>query len=192
MPKISAPTVAEHRALQRAALVRAGEEVLEEGGLAGFSAGAVAERAGMARSSFYDYFSTKDDLLVAIAIKAIERWGAAIEKALREVPPGPEQLEAFVKATMTMTADRKHAIAGLIRDAELSPSHMEDLMTLHEALLKPATDVLEHVGVEASRSRVALMQGVLDAGMKLVMYGQDPDQVSADVYRVLTHGVLGA
>src|SRR5690606_22874513 len=98
MPKISAPTVAEHRALQRAALVRAGEEVLEEGGLAGFSAGAVAERAGMARSSFYDYFSTKDDLLVAIAIKAIERWGAAIEKALREVPPGPEQLEAFVKA----------------------------------------------------------------------------------------------
>ena len=54
MPKISAPTVAEHRAMQRAALVRAGEEVLLAAGLAGVTPRSVCERAGMSRSSFYD------------------------------------------------------------------------------------------------------------------------------------------
>ena len=47
--------------------------------------GAVCERAGLGRSSFYAYFPTKDDLLVAIAIDAMARWDADIEKALEGV-----------------------------------------------------------------------------------------------------------
>src|SRR5690606_28408530 len=82
MPKISAPTVAEHRAAQRAALVQAGEAVLIESGLGAVRPGAVCERAGLSRSSFYDYFSTRDDLLVAIAIDAMERWDTEVEQAL--------------------------------------------------------------------------------------------------------------
>src|SRR5690606_41753595 len=84
MPKISAPTVAEHRVAQRAALLSAGESVLLESGLAGVSPRTVCERAGLARSSFYDYFATRDDLLVAIAIAAIERWDAEIEVVLSD------------------------------------------------------------------------------------------------------------
>lgn len=109
MPRITAPTVAEHRALQRAALLQAGEEVLVTGGLAAFSPTSVSERAGMARSSFYDYFPSKDDLLVAIAIDAMERWDAEIARALAGVEPGRAELRALVDATMRMTAEGKHA-----------------------------------------------------------------------------------
>lgn len=192
MPKISAATVAEHRAAQRSSLVRAGEDILSDAGLAGFSPGTVAERAGLARSSFYDYFATKDDLLVAIAINAMERWDAAMEAALRGVTPGAEQLRALVDATMSMTADRKHSIAGVIRDADLSPSRMEDLMALHDAVLRPVARVLEDLDTPASASPsvVALVHGVLGAGMQLVAHGVDHKHVAADVYQLLTRGVL--
>ena len=142
MPRITAPTVAEHRALQRAALLRAGEEVLAAGGLTAFSPTSVSERAGMARSSFYDYFPSKDDLLVAIAIDAMERWDAEIEEALAGVEPGYAELRALVDATMRMTAEGKHAIAGIVREADLSPTRVDDLMVLHDALLRPVTRVL--------------------------------------------------
>ncbi|MCR2812566.1 TetR/AcrR family transcriptional regulator [Microbacterium sp. zg.Y1090] len=192
MPKITAPTVAEHRASQRAALVRAGEALLQEAGLAGVTPGSVSERAGMSRSSFYDYFPSKDDLLVAIAIDAIERWDADIERTLDGVDRGLPELRAFVDATMRMTADGRHAIAGALRDAKLSPSRFEDLMTLHDALMRPLTRVLADLGLSASRSTVALVQGVLGAGVQLVSHGVDPQVAADDVYGLLTRGIITA
>ena len=93
----TALTVAEHRAAQRAALLRAGEAPLLEAGVAGTNARAVCERAGLSRSSFYDYFATKDDLLVAIAIPidAIERWDREIGEALADTEPGLAELRRF-------------------------------------------------------------------------------------------------
>jgi AcrR family transcriptional regulator len=190
MPKISAPTVAEHRAMQRAALVRAGEEVLLAAGLAGVTPRSVCERAGMSRSSFYDYFATKDDLLVAIAIDAIERWDAEIEDALAGIEPGLPQLRAFVDATMAMTAEGKHALAGVLREADLSPSRLEDLMTLHDALLRPVLRVLGDVGVSEPQRAAVLVEGVLGAGIRLVSHGTDHRVVADDVYRMLTEGLV--
>ncbi len=189
MPKISAPTVAEHRATQRAALIRAGEAVLLESGLAGVIPGAVCERAGMSRSSFYDYFATKDDLLVAIAIDAIERWDAEIEHALSTVEPGLAQLRRLVDATMAMTAEGKHEIAGALREADLNPSRYEDLMVLHDALLRPLVRIVADLGLATSRSAATLAQGVLGAGVQLVSHGMDHRAVADDVFRLLSRGL---
>lgn len=191
MPKITAPTVGEHRAAQRAALLAAGEAVIAESGLAGFTPRSVCERAGMSRSSFYDYFPSKDDLLVAMAIAAIESWDAEMEEILAPVEPGLAELRAYVEATMSMTADGKHTLASVLREADLSPSRMDDLMSLHDALLKPVARVLAHLDVDASPQAVMLVQGVLGAGVQLVSHGADPQAVADDVTRLLTRGLLG-
>jgi len=189
MPKISAPTVAEHRANQRGALVRAGEEILLADGIPAVTPRSVSERAGMSRSSFYDYFPTKDDLLVAIAIDAIERWDAEIEAALEGVEPGLPRLRAFVEKTMEMTADGKHEIAGVLREAQLSPSRYDDVMALHDALMRPLMHVVEELGVAEPRVAATLAEGVLGAGVRMVSHGLDHARVADDVYRMLTGGL---
>lgn len=189
MPKISAPTVAEHRATRHAALLRAGEAALLEAGLSGVTPRSVCERAGLARSSFYDYFATKDDLLVAIATDAMERWDAEVEHALADCEPGLPELRRFVEATMEMTAAGKHAIASTLRDANLSPSRFDDLMALHDALLRPVVRVLTDIGAPTDGSTTMLVQGVLGAGIQLVSHGMDPKSVANDVYRLLTNGI---
>ncbi|GGI44970.1 AcrR family transcriptional regulator [Agromyces flavus] len=191
MPKISAPTVAEHRAAQRAALVEAGGRILVEDGMAGITARTVTERAGLARSSFYDYFPSKDDLLVAIAIDVFAAWDAEIEQALAEVEAGLPKLRALVDATMAMTADGRHDLAGALREADLHPSRYEDLMVMHDALLRPLVQVLADAGEAEPERSAMLVQGVLGAGIQLVTHGVDHRQVAADVYRVLTQGVFG-
>lgn len=191
MPRITAPTVAEHRAAQRSALVQAGEAVLRDAGLSGVTPRSVCERAGLSRSSFYDYFPSKDDLLVAIAIDAMERWDLEIEQALSGVEPGLPQLRALVDATMAMTADGKHEIAGALREANLSPTRFDDLMALHDALLRPVIDVLSHVGVPDPTQTAMLIQGLLGAGVQLVTHGRDHRTVAEDVCRLLERGIVG-
>lgn len=188
MPRISAPTVAEHRAAQRAALLRAGEAVLLEASVAGVTPRSVCERAGLARSSFYDYFASKDDLLVAIAIDAIERWDAELELALAATEPGTARLRSYVERTMAMTAEGRHAIAGALRDAPLSPSHRDDLMALHDAMLRPLATVLDEQGLN-TRTTTALVHGLLGTGMELVDQGVDPAEVSRQIMRMLSGGI---
>lgn len=188
MPRISAPTVAEHRAAQRAALLRAGEAVLLEASVAGVTPRSVCERAGLARSSFYDYFASKDDLLVAIAIDAIERWDAELEVALAATEPGAARLRSYVERTMAMTAEGRHAIAGALRDAPLSPSHRDDLMALHDAMLRPLATVLDELGLDTPTT-TALVHGLLGTGMELVDHGVDPAEVSRQIMRMLSGGI---
>ncbi|QEV99453.1 TetR/AcrR family transcriptional regulator [Microbacterium caowuchunii] len=190
MPKITAPTVAEHRVAQRAALVQAAESVLRESGLAGINPRVVCERAGMARSSFYDYFPSKDDLLVAVAIEAFERWDREIEEALEGIETPEGRLEALVEATMRMTADGEHDIAAPLRQAELSPTRFEDLMVLHDALLRPMNQAITDLGVPDPDRAAMLANGLLGSGVQLVQHGVDPHTVARDVYRMLTRGLL--
>lgn len=181
--------MAEHRASRRAALIRSGEALLLEQGLGGTNPRSVCERAGLTRSSFYDYFATKDDLLVAIAIDAIERWDDEIEQTLAGTQPGLPELRRFIEATMAMTAEGKHEIAGLLREADLSPSRYEDVMALHDALLRPVLRVLAHLGVANPERTAMLVHGLLGSGVLLVTHGSDHRAVAEDVYRLLTKGL---
>ena len=65
MPQIDAPTVAEHRAQQREALLDAAEAILLDAGHGALTFRALGERTGLARNSIYRYFGSRDDLIAA-------------------------------------------------------------------------------------------------------------------------------
>lgn len=190
MPKITEPTVAEHRTARHADLISAGESVLRSKGLNGVTPRAVCEAAGLARTTFYDYFGTRDDLLVAIAIVAIERWNADVNKVLSQVENGLPALHAFIHTTMSLTAQGEHDVAAALREADLSPSRMEDLMTFHDTMFGPLTTILADITVASPRHASFLIQGLLNAGVALVIHGSDPKVVAEDVYRMVTSGLL--
>lgn len=171
-------------------MVRAGEELLLESGLEGVTPGSVAARTGLTRPSFYDYFPSRDDLLVAIAITAMEEWSAEMESALADVEPGAEELRRFVDATMAMTADGRHAIADVLRDVKLSPSRFDDLMALHDVLMRPVQRVLSSLGVPPAPSTIALVHSVLGTGIDLIGHGLDHREVADEVHQLLTRGLF--
>lgn len=188
MPKISAPTVAEHRVAQRAALLAATEQLLVEVGLAGVTPRSIAERAGLARSSFYEYFGSRDDILAAVAIAAFDRWAAEIDEVLAGVPES-DRMHAYVEAVMRMTADGKHSIAAILQQADISPSKYDDIMALHTTLLRPINTLLRESGIADADAHAALIQGLLNAGVQLVTHGVDPDAATAMIAELLAKGL---
>lgn len=190
MPKISEPTIREHRESVRAALLASASGIVATDGVAAVNPGSVTARAGLARSTFYKYFATRDDVLAALAVQAMREWDADLRAVMAPVEPGLPRLRALVAATMTMTADGRHDLAAALRDEPLNPSHQEDLMAIHDALFAPVVDVLEEVGVAQARRMSYLVQGVLGSGVQLVMHGVDPDEVTDDVFQMIAHGLI--
>jgi AcrR family transcriptional regulator len=189
MPKISAPTVAEHRESQRRALLEAAEGIIRESGVAAVNPRTVGERAGLARSSFYEYFPSRDDLLAAVAVQAFDAWAAEVDAAVAAVPPGRARIHAYVDATLRMTADGKHGLATGLRDADLSPTSYDAIMAMHDSLAGPLRSLLEELGMPDPARQAALVQGMITAGVQLVSHGSDPAEIARAIDAILEDGL---
>src|SRR5687767_12356556 len=111
MPKISAATVAEHRARQRDALLSAARELLLQGGYPALSFAALAARTGLARPTVYSYFGSKDDIVVALCENELPLVATDIERAVARARTPRDRLAAFVRAQLRAAQDRRYPIA---------------------------------------------------------------------------------
>ncbi len=189
MPKISAPTVAEHRSAQHAALLAAAEEILLEDGVDAVTPAAVTKRAGLARSTFYEYFPSKDDLLVALARVAFHEWRDELDAAMSVIPSGPERLRAYVTMSLRLSADGRHGLATALRGVPLSPRSHDDIAELHESLNGPLRSALAGLIAADDRYAAHLIHGAIGAAMNLVTAGRPVDEVSERTVAMLLDGL---
>ena len=78
------------------AIVEAAARVFAEGGYAGGSTNRIAEQAGVAIGSLYEYFPNKASILVAVAERHLERMTADVEAMLADSEAGAPSLSAWV------------------------------------------------------------------------------------------------
>lgn len=138
MPKIDAPTVAEHRTAKRAELLDAARILLQEDA-ASFTMSRVAERAGLTRTSVYSYFASIDDLVDALVVDVFPRWSAFIGERMDAAGGPAAKIRAYVDANLELVARGDHslmrALGGLLDPdrqtsaAELFRSELETRLT---------------------------------------------------------------
>lgn len=158
MPRIDAPTVAEHHARQRRALLDAAHALLAETGEAP-SMAAVARRAGLARSSVYQYFGSPQELLQAVVGDVFPSWASQVERRVAEAGGPGERVWAYVEANLDLFASSEQAVAvALSRVVE--PSVLQGPMQeFHAQLQVPLRAALTELG----EPDVAAMAETIDA-----------------------------
>jgi AcrR family transcriptional regulator len=114
VPRIRAATLAEHHAQQRRALLDAARALLAETAQKP-SMGAVARRAGLARTSVYQYFASADELLAALVAEIFPDWLRRV-LARVELATGPgERVWAYVEANIDLFASSERTVARALR-----------------------------------------------------------------------------
>ncbi len=145
MPRIQAPTVAEHRARQRRAILDAALAHLAEKGQAP-SLADVGAKTGLARSSVYEYFSSRDDLLAEVIADVFPAWATRITEAVTAAPTPGQQVWAYVKANMELFAGSEQAVARALTNV-VDPAVLATPMAqFHQSLQKPLLAALRAHG----------------------------------------------
>lgn len=185
MPKIQAPTVVEHRAAQRAALLDAARSLLAEGATEAPGLADVAQRAGLARSSVYSYFSSREDLLDALVADTFPRWSGYVHQRMaRQSTPGGKVL-AYVDANVHLVARGDHALAMALSSIVRSDALASSTQLLHDELRTPLVTALREHGSTDPERTAELVQALVFTVSRMV-----EDGVAERRARGLAHELL--
>jgi AcrR family transcriptional regulator len=173
VPRIVAATVAEHRRIQRKAILDAARDLLAETGQAP-SLAAVGRRAGLARSSIYEYVRSREDLLAAVVAEVFPEWARHIAAAMDAAPTPGARVWAYIESNVAFFAGSEQAVAralGSVVDPAILRGPMQEF---HTALQEPLRRALRELG-EAEPEMVAdLVDALVLSATKEIRARQGP------------------
>lgn len=176
MPRIAAPTVAEHHARRQADLVEAAVRLMAREGVAAVTPAAVASAAGLARSSVYQYYPSTGALIGAAVIETFHRALAVITAAVDAQPEPADRVSAYVVASIDAAASG-HLPTAAFPAGDLPQECREGIVRLHGELLEPLVSAIAALGVHDPSGTAALVQGVVRAAAGRVERGEPVESV---------------
>ncbi|MFD8271898.1 TetR/AcrR family transcriptional regulator [Streptomyces flaveolus] len=163
--------MAEHRSMQRAALLDAARSLLSDGGTEALTFPALAERTGLARSSVYEYFRSRAAVVEELCAVDFPVWAAEVEAAMEREATPEGRVEAYVRRQLDLVGDRRHRAVVAISASELDAGAREKIRAAHGGLVAMIVEALGETGHEQPRLAAMLLQGVVDAAVRRIELG---------------------
>ena len=184
MPRINAATVAEHRAARERALLDAAHAILLETGEPPRLSEAAA-RAGLARTSVYQYFGSQLALLKAMMQDIYPRWTERIRAAMAAAPTEADRILAYAVANVELVDEGAHAVGSALAALEPDVALDEEAVRMHREVQEPLIAALTAVGVDAPEDVAGLINAVVHGATLLLDTGQGLDAAVAPLTAVL-------
>jgi AcrR family transcriptional regulator len=146
------------------AVLKAAAQVFSRRGYAGATTNHIAEQAGVSIGSLYEYFPSKDSLLVALLEPHMREGEAVLARAAAEVGSRPTSLDAAIRRLVQAmvelhTRDRNlHRV--LFEEAPL-PRHLRALLDDLEARMTDRIEAMIHVMPEVQVPNPALAAAIV-------------------------------
>ncbi|MBD8063369.1 TetR/AcrR family transcriptional regulator [Oceanitalea stevensii] len=184
MPRITEATVAEHRAARERALLDAAHTILLETGEPP-SLSDVATRAGLARTSAYQYFGSKRELLHAMVKDIYPRWTERIREAMAAAPTDADRILAYAVANIDLVVEGAHAVGSALAALDPGEALDEQAARMHREIQEPLISALDALGVDAPDDVAGLINAVVHGATLLLETGQGRDAAVARLVAVL-------
>lgn len=160
MPRIQAPSVAEHHARQRRALLDAARTLLAETGRAP-SMAAVGRRAGLARTSVYQYFPSAEQLLAAVVADVFPQWAGQVLARVAQAPTPATRVWAYVTAIVGLFTSPEQAVARTLARV-VEPRILRGPMeAFHAQLRVPLRQALADLGEPEPEAMAQLIDSII-------------------------------
>ena len=192
MPRITAPTVAEHRDQRRADLVAAGQELFVTEGPDAVTMTAVATRAGLSRTAVYEYFTSTDELVAVVLGEQMVLWQEVLRQRLHATSPETGDLDTvriYVEVAVGLVADGHHSLLVLLTMHTLAEDVRHRLSAAHAAVAAPLGEALAQICIRDVDQATSYVHAAIEAAARRITAGQDAHAEIAAVAAFTVAGV---
>lgn len=165
-PKINTETTRQQREWRREQLLSVALQLALESSPQEISMTELARRAGLSRTSVYEYFSSTSDLITQVLIQELEEYRRLLNEAvLREMEP-EAKVRAWIEASLAYITSGDHLLARGMGAISSNPESIALFRRKHQALLAPLEEVFFSLGVTDTKRALTLTQAIVDIAAK--------------------------
>jgi AcrR family transcriptional regulator len=173
-----------HHGELRAALVDAAIELIAEHGVRGFSLAEASRRVGVTVAAPYRHFADRDELLAAVAVRALEVFAELMAADATNTEAPAPRLAAMTRAYVRFAAEQRPLFETVFH-AGLNKSRYPDLKRAYEpvdALFLSAVNEICEGDAAAADTLAAVLEASAHGHAALLLdgeYGEGADAVRA-------------
>jgi len=191
MPRISTTSLAQHRDWRRNQLIEAATAIALESGGEAVTVAAVAQRAGLSRTSVYEYFASSSDLIADLIIDELNSFSRTLEEAISGIAEPADAIQRWISTSLIYVADGRHLLAKALNSTQLPQERSAAIGAAHRRLLSPLTENLRVLGVKDIHQALSLIQAATDVATKRIESGNDAESEISMTSRFCIAGIRG-
>ena len=183
-PKIQAETIAEQRQIRQRQIIDAALAIALESGAPDISVAAVAKRAGVARSSVYEYFSSSADLIADLVMEELTYYQQRLLRAVANTEDPYRYLELWIAEALQYVVDGRHMLIKSLNSATVPDFRRDEISQGHRNLMATMSQPLQTIGVSDIRAAMTYLQNTIQAASTRIESGPDAQAEirSAQIY----------
>jgi AcrR family transcriptional regulator len=190
MPRIETETLAEHRDWRRSQLIEAAASIAMESGGAAITVAAVAQRAGLSRTSVYEYFGSGSELVADLVIDELGSFAETLNAAVADCADAECIVTCWVKGALTYIADGRHLLAKALNATAMPQSRSQQIGVAHRALMAPLVKAVTDLGIKDAHRALSFIQAITDASTKRIESGHDAEEEIAYATTFCINGLM--
>ena len=185
-PKIQAATVVEQRQMRQRQLIDAALAIALESGAASITVAAVAKRAGLARSSMYEYFSSSADLIADLVIEELALYQKRLAQAVKGTEDPYQHIELWIAEALQYVVDGRHMLIKSLNAAAIPDFRRDEISQGHRNLMTTISAPLQEIGLTDIRGAMSYLQNTIEAASVRIESGSDSELEirSAQIYAI--------
>lgn len=168
MPKIQRATLADQRSWRRSQLIEAATAIALESGGTSISVASVAARAGLSRTSVYEYFASSADLISDLIIEELNLFAQKLEEEVADIEEPRAVIEKWISESLRYVADGRHLVAKSLSAIDLPKDRGAQIGIAHRKLMAPLHSSLMQLGVKDVSQALSLLQAATDVATKRI------------------------
>lgn len=144
-----------------------------EDGVESVTVSAVAKRAGLARSSIYEYFASSADLIADLVMEEMAYYNKRLIKAVGNVEDPYEYLSLWIEEALQYVVDGRHLLVKCLNTVVTPEYRKSDIAQGHRDLMGTITKPLSEIGLPDVRLGLSYIQHTIDAASVRIESGND-------------------
>ena len=174
--------------MRRQQLINAALELAMEEGSQAITVAAVAKKAGLARSSIYEYFASSADLIADLILEELDYYSKRLEMAVTNVSDPFEKIEHWIAEGLRYVADGRHMLAKSLNTVSAPEFRKEEIAMGHRKMIAPLRQALVETGIKDPAAAAAFLSSVTDAASIRIDAGNDAE---LEIQRASTFALAG-
>jgi AcrR family transcriptional regulator len=173
-PRIAAPSILEQRALRQRNLIDAALALAVEGGAESVTVSAVSSRAGLSRTTFYEYFSSSADLIADLVMEELDFYRTRLLSAVENAVTPIEHVELWIAEALNYVVDGRHMLVKSLNSISLPDYRKSEIGQGHRALMGTIAPQLQEIGIVDLQAALTYLQNSLDTAAIRIESGNEP------------------